>query len=68
MTERSKQKDKNKFKQEDEFKILSSGLLATSRGKIVVPAKLRKEILERFHNHKLAGHQGVEKNTHHHKK
>ena len=29
MTERSKQKDKNKFKQEDEFKILSSGLIAT---------------------------------------
>jgi hypothetical protein len=40
MTKRSKQKDKSKFGQEDEFKILSSGLLATSRGKIVVPAKL----------------------------
>ena len=40
---------------------MPSGLLATSRGKIVVPAKLRKEILERFHDHKLAGHQGVKK-------
>ena len=61
MTGRSKQKDRVEFSQEDEFQILPSGLLATSRGKIVVPAKLRKEILERFHDHKLAGHQGVEK-------
>jgi hypothetical protein len=61
MTDRSKQKDRVKFSQEDEFKILPSGLLATSRGEIVVPAKLRKEILERFHDHKLAGHQGVQK-------
>ena len=61
MTGRSKQKNRVEFSQEDEFQILPSGLLATSRGKIVVPAKLRKEILERFHDHKLAGHQGVEK-------
>ena len=53
--------DSDKFSQEDEFVILPSGLLATARGRIVVPAKLRKEILERFHNHKLAGHQGIEK-------
>jgi hypothetical protein len=49
------------FSQEDEFVILPSGLLATARGGIVVPEKLRKEILERFHNHKLAGHPNVEK-------
>lgn len=41
--------------------ILPSGLLATLRGRIVVPAELRKEILERFHIHKLADHEGVKK-------
>jgi hypothetical protein len=45
MTERSNQKDRVKFSQEDEFQILPSGLLATLRGKIVVPAKLRNKIL-----------------------
>ena len=50
-----------KFSPEDDFQILPSGLIATSRGQIVVPAKLQKEILDRFHSHKLSAHQGIEK-------
>jgi hypothetical protein len=53
--------ERRKFDKQDEFQILPNGLLANAEGKIVVPAKLRKEILVRFHDHKLAAHQGIEK-------
>ena len=44
---------------EDDFQYLPSGLLTTASGQIVVPAKLRQEIMEQYHDHKLAGHLGV---------
>jgi hypothetical protein len=53
--------ERRKFDKQDEFQILPNGLLANAGGKIVVPARPRKEILVRFHDHKLAAHQGIEK-------
>jgi transposase InsO family protein len=49
------------FGEEDSFKILPSGLWATSREKIVVPMEFQKEIMVRYHDHKLAAHMGIEK-------
>ena len=46
---------------DDNFQILPNNLLANASGKIVVPAKLQKEIMIRYHDHKLAGHFGVTK-------
>ena len=46
---------------EDDFKYLPSGLLTTASGQIVVPAKLHRELMEQYHDHKLAGHLGVVK-------
>ena len=42
--------------EEDNFKILPNELLATTEGRIVVPAKFQMEIMERYHDHRLAGH------------
>ena len=52
---------KRNITDEDNFITLPSGLLATASGKIVVPAKLQKEIMERYHDHLLARHLGVQK-------
>lgn len=49
------------FGEEDSFKILPNGLWATAREKIVVPMEFQKEIMVRFHDHKLAAHMGIEK-------
>lgn len=49
---------------EDEFRFLPNGLLTTATGKIIVPSSKTKEILERYHDHKLAGHFGINKTTH----
>ena len=49
------------FGEEDSFKILTNGLLATAREKIVVPVEFKKEIMVRFHDHNLAAHMGIEK-------
>lgn len=46
---------------EPEFKIQPDGLLATADGHIVVPKEIKPRILNRFHNHKLAGHLGMKK-------
>ena len=45
----------------EDFQVLSSGLLATSQGKIVVTQSRRREIMVQFHSHKLAGHMGIDK-------
>lgn len=58
MVEQNKPK---KFDQKDAFQILPKGLLVHPGGRIVVQAKLRKEILVSFHSPKLAAHQGIEK-------
>ena len=47
--------------EEDNFKILPNELLATAEGRIVVPAKFQMEIMERYHDHRLAGHFGEAK-------
>jgi hypothetical protein len=61
MAEQNNTKDaRKKFDQEDEFQILPKDLLATSEGMILVQAKFLKETLVRFHDHKLAAHQGIE--------
>ncbi|KAK4017468.1 hypothetical protein OUZ56_032779 [Daphnia magna] len=41
--------------EKDEFKYLPSGILITSGGKIVVQATLRRQIMELYHDQKLAG-------------
>ncbi len=46
---------------DDGFIFLPNKLLANASGKIVVPAKLQKEIMTRYHDHKLAGHFGMTK-------
>jgi hypothetical protein len=48
-------------RQYERYVRLPSGLMATPEGKILVPLDRRKEILERFHNHRLAGHLGKAK-------
>ena len=47
--------------EEDNFKILPNELLETEEGRIVVPAKFHKEIMGRYHDHRLAGHFGEAK-------
>ena len=51
----------NENKQCERYIRIPSGLMATPEGKIMVPLDKRIEILERFHNHKLAGHLGTAK-------
>ncbi len=33
------------------------------KGRVVVPLSLRLRVIERFHDHKLAGHLGIAKTT-----
>jgi hypothetical protein len=44
-----------------DFKI-AQGVL-TMKGRVVVPLSLRLRVIERFHDHKLAGHLGIAKTT-----
>lgn len=61
MAENIKPKDaRKKCDQEDEFQILPKDRLATSEGMILVQEKFLKETQVRFHDHKLAAHQGIE--------
>ena len=43
------------------YVILPNGLIGSPDGKLLVPEKLRSQVLDRFHNHKLAGHLGIRK-------
>lgn len=47
--------------EEEEFKVLDNGLLATRYGKILAPESLRAKILFRYHDNPLAGHLGARK-------
>lgn len=49
--------------EKDEFKYLPSRILFTSGGKIVVQATLRRQIMELYHDQKLAGDLGIVKMT-----
>ena len=49
------------FREEDGFRFLNQGLLATSQGKVVVPASRREHLLFMSHDHKLGGHLGIKK-------
>lgn len=46
---------------DDSFIFLPNKLLANASGRLVVPAKFQKEIMIRYHDHKLAGHFGIAK-------
>lgn len=46
------------------YVVLENGLIAQADGKILVPRTRVAEILERFHDHKMAGHHGVPKTLH----
>ena len=43
------------------FKFLSNGLISCKKGRILVPKTLRESVLQRYHTHQLASHQGVTK-------
>ncbi len=46
---------------QENFHILENGLLAHPSGRIVVPKTLQKDLLFRYHDHKLGGHLGMMK-------
>ena len=43
------------------FTLFPGQLVGTKRGQIIVPKEKIREVLERYHDHKLAGHLGVTK-------
>ena len=43
------------------FTLLPGQLVGTKRGQIIVPKEKIREVLKRYHDHKLAGHLGVTK-------
>ena len=61
MIENARPIQDGRFDQVDEFKILNNGLLATSRDKIVVTTSLQLELLEAFHDHKMAATKALRK-------
>jgi hypothetical protein len=48
-------------KRRQKFTLLPGDLVGTKKGQIIVPKSKIKDVLHRYHDHKLAGHLGVTK-------
>ena len=53
------QEDDSDEEDQPKFIEFSSGLIGTPNGRILVPKKLRENILKRFHDSPYAGHLGT---------